>query len=164
MPFLGIAADHQGQLQPGQSGQNVVPPRGRANWGRREVGALGVVPGEAERHGHDGNFIPVIERFVVHLQPIPQAVAGWVPERLAAFMDTHPGRLAGNENASAFVEPNNRSWMVRSLCQRKPLRAQSAVLEVGFDLIDLVHPSNVFDAGSSASGLTNFYISRNIEI
>ena len=75
VPFLGVLADEENELQIGQSGEHWLAPQFGAFTTWRQVTALGVKAGEAEAHGHDGDDLRIVENALTDAEPAAQADA-----------------------------------------------------------------------------------------
>ena len=126
VPAVGVAADEEGEADRGHGGQRAGAPGGGADGGRRQVGALGVVAGEAEGHGQDGEAAAVVEGVAVDAEPVAEAVAGGVVEGAAERVHAGAGGLAAEEDRRGRREPGHRPRRVGGGGRREARGAEAA--------------------------------------
>ena len=130
VPVLRIGPDQEREANIGQAVEDICAPGLGADFRGRQVGAFGVIAGEAEGHGNDGDAGAVIEGVVVHAHPFAEAVAGAVPERRIGLVDAQARRLSGDQDTRAGGEPEHRIGAVRGDRGGEPVGADSAGFEV----------------------------------
>ena len=106
VPAVGIAADEQRQPDGGHGGQRAGAPGGGADRRRRQVGALGVVAGEAEGHGQHGEARAVVEGGAVDARA--SRAAGRRRDRRRGARAHAPGRRAPGRRAGSAPSPRAR--------------------------------------------------------
>jgi hypothetical protein len=113
MPFLGVLADEENELQIGESREHWLAPQFGAFTTWREIAAFGVKARETEAHGHDGDDPRIVENALTDAEPAPQPDAGWVGIGSTRGMDSNPRRLAGDANARGGRNLKDGPWLMR---------------------------------------------------
>lgn len=114
MIALSILAYQERQPHLPQQRQQFGPPKRRTFRPRWQIGVAHCA-GITKTHGGDRDMLAAIEGVPVHAQPIAQPIARGIVPGHAAFVDTPPWGLAGDQYPRFGMHPNDGARRMRQV-------------------------------------------------
>lgn len=113
MPALSVLSDQKNQLEIRQEAEDARSPRFGAFTSRRKIASLGVIPGEAQTHWHDGNLPSIVESRLVQPKPAAQANTRGVCIGTAGSVNASARCLTCDTDACVPCCLYHRPWFMR---------------------------------------------------